>query len=60
MNPNVASLIRHGLSAAGGFLVAKGMVSFDQVNEIAGAIITLTGIGWSVFKNKKTADKKPE
>ncbi len=60
MNPNVASLIRHGLSAAGGFLVAKGMISLDQVNEIAGAIITLAGIGWSVFKNKKTDDKKPE
>ena len=59
MNPNIASLIRHGLSAAGGFLVAKGMVSLDQINEIAGAIITLAGIGWSVFKNKKS-DKKPE
>jgi hypothetical protein len=35
------------------------MVSFDQVNEIAGAVITLAGIGWSVFKNKK-AEKKAE
>jgi hypothetical protein len=35
------------------------MVSLDQINEIAGAIITLAGIGWSVFKNKKS-DKKPE
>ena len=59
MNPNVASLIRHGLSAAGGFLVAKGMVTLDQVNEIAGAVITLAGIGWSVFKNKNTPPAPP-
>jgi hypothetical protein len=54
MNPNVASLIRHGLSAAGGFLVAKGMVSADQVNELAGALITVLGIVWSIKKNKNT------
>jgi hypothetical protein len=54
MNPNVASLIRHGLSAAGGFLVAKGLVSADQVNELAGALITVLGIVWSIKKNKNT------
>jgi uncharacterized membrane protein YebE (DUF533 family) len=59
MNPNVASLIRHGLSAAGGFLIAKGVVTLDQVNEVVGAIIALAGVGWSVFKNKKTDKKAP-
>lgn len=54
MNPNLASLIRHGLSAAGGFLVAKGLVSADQVNELAGALITVLGIVWSIKKNKNT------
>jgi hypothetical protein len=54
MNPNVASLIRHGLSAAGGFLVAKGLISADQVNELAGALITVLGIVWSIKKNKNT------
>jgi hypothetical protein len=54
MNPNVSSLIRHGLSAAGGFLVAKGLVSADQVNELAGALITVLGIVWSIKKNKNT------
>jgi len=54
MNPNVSSLIRHGLSAAGGFLVAKGLISADQVNELAGALITVLGIVWSIKKNKNT------
>ncbi len=54
MNSNLASLIRHGLTAAGGFLVAKGLASTDQVGEIAGAIVTLIGVTMSIIKNKNT------
>ena len=53
MNPNLASLIRHGLTAAGGFLVAKGLASADQVGELAGALVTVIGVVLSVLKNKK-------
>ena len=51
MNPNIASLIRLALTAAGGFLVAKGVASAEQVAEVAGAVITLIGVGWSIKKN---------
>jgi hypothetical protein len=54
MNPNIASLIRHGLTAAGGFLVAKGLASADQVGELAGAAVTIVGVVLSMLKNKKT------
>jgi hypothetical protein len=54
MNDSIKSVIRHGLSFGGGFLVAKGLLSADQVNELAGAIITVMGIVWSIRKNKKT------
>jgi len=53
MNPNLASLIRHGLTAAGGFLVAKGLASADQIGELAGALVTVIGVVLSVLKNKK-------
>ena len=53
MNPNLSSLIRHGLTAAGGFLVAKGLASADQVGELAGAVVTLIGLVLSMLKNKK-------
>ena len=53
MNPNLSSLIRHGLTAAGGFLVAKGLASSDQVGELAGAIVTIAGLVLSMLKNKK-------
>jgi hypothetical protein len=53
MNDSIKSVIRHGLSFGGGFLVAKGLLSADQVNELAGALITVMGIIWSIRKNKK-------
>lgn len=54
MTPTIASLVRHGLTAAGGFLIAKGLASAGQVDELAGAIVTLVGVVWSLVKNKNT------
>jgi len=59
MNPNLSSLIRHGLTAAGGFLVAKGLASADQVGELAGAIVTIAGLVLSMLKNKKATVSTP-
>ena len=59
MNDSIKSIVRHGLSFGGGFLVAKGLVTADQANELAGAVITLLGVFWSVFKNSKTPPAPP-
>jgi hypothetical protein len=59
MNDSIKSVIRHGLSFGGGFLVAKGFLSADQVNELAGAIITVMGIVWSIRKNRQSAAAAP-
>lgn len=59
MNPNLTSLIRHGLTAAGGFLVAKGLASADQVAELAGAAVTIVGVVLSMLKNKKASPPAP-
>ncbi len=55
MNPNIASLLRHILTAAGGFIVAKGLASADQVAELAGAAVSISGVAWSIFNNKKAS-----
>lgn len=55
MNANLSSLIRHLLSAAGGFLVAKGLASADQIAELSGAAVSIIGIAWSMFNNRKNA-----
>lgn len=59
MNPSIASLVRHGLTALGGFLIAKGMASAGQVDELAGAIVTIAGVIWSLVKNKNTPPTPP-
>jgi hypothetical protein len=53
MNDSVKSLVRHILSAAGGFLVAKGLVSADQLPEVVGAVITLVAAAWGIMSKKK-------
>lgn len=53
MNDSIKSLVRHILSAAGGFLVAKGLVSADQLPEVVGAVITLAAAAWGVWSKKK-------
>jgi len=53
MNDSIKSLIRHVLSAAGGYLVAKGLVSADQLPEIVGAVITLVAAAWGYFSKTK-------
>jgi len=55
MNDSIKSLIRHVLSAAGGFLVAKGLVSADQLPEVVGAVITLVAAAWGIMSKKKAA-----
>jgi len=59
MNTTISSLIRHGLTAAGGFLVAKGLASADQVAELAGAAATVIGTIWSIWKNRKPITPPP-
>mgnify|MGYP001191656299 FL=1 len=59
MNSNLASLLRHILTAAGGFLVAKGLASADQLAELVGAVVSIAGVGWSVYNNKKAAKDSP-
>lgn len=59
MNDTIASLVRHGLTAAGGFLVAKGLASSDQVGQLAGAIATVIGTVWSIWKNRKPVTPPP-
>lgn len=57
MSESIKSVIRHVLSAAGGYLVAKGLVSTDQLPEIIGAIITIGSAIWGVMSKKKYSDK---
>lgn len=55
MNEKVSGLIRHALTAIGGFVVAKGLIEESLVQDAIGAILTLVGVVWSVVAKKKAA-----
>lgn len=46
-------LIRHLLTFAGGYLVAKGLLDEATMNEIAGAAMTIIGGIWSTLSPEK-------
>jgi hypothetical protein len=50
----ILAVVRHTLTFLGGILVVKGTIDESTVNEIAGSLVTLTGLIWSI------ADKKPK
>lgn len=56
MKDIITGLIRHALTAAGGGLVAHGLVSTGQVETISGAILAIIGVVWSVIV-KKVSEK---
>jgi len=46
-------IVRHILTAAGGALVAKGMIGEGELELVVGAIITLAGVAWSAIAKRK-------
>jgi hypothetical protein len=45
-------IIRHVLTFAGGFVVAKGWIDEQTMLELSGGIITIVGAIWSVVDKK--------
>ena len=46
-------VVRHLLTAGGGALVTKGVVSDGQLELAIGAIFTIAGVIWSALAKKK-------
>lgn len=46
MKNTILSILRHGLTFAGGLLVTKGLLSDGTANEVAGALTTTVGLIW--------------
>lgn len=53
----IGSILRHGLSALGAYMVTKGYVDADTVaglvEQLLGGILAVGTIGWSVYRSKK-------
>jgi len=42
-------LIRHGLTLGAGWLFANGLVDKSDTEKLISAVMTLVGIGWSIY-----------
>ena len=56
----IFGIIRHALTAAGGALVAKGVIDEAGLTEAVGALITLLGVAWSAMDKKQDAPAEIE
>lgn len=55
MGPMILGIARHLLTAAGGALVARGMIDAGNAEAAIGAVVTLIGIGWSMIEKRLRA-----
>ena len=54
----VLGIVRHLLTAVGGWLIATGAIDESLAAESSGAIITLVGVIWSLLA-KRSAGSSP-
>lgn len=47
-------IIRHILTVLGGGFVADGWLTDNELNSAVGAILTLIGVGWSIWQKSRT------
>lgn len=48
----ILGVVRHGLTAAGGALVAQGLGDEDIIQEAIGVIIAIVGLVWSIVEKR--------
>ena len=48
----ILGLVRHILTFGGGYVIAKGLISESNLNEILGSVMGLIGSIWSVQQKK--------
>jgi hypothetical protein len=51
----VLGIVRHLLTALGGYLIATGAMEETLVAEATGAVLTLAGVVWSVVAKNQPA-----
>ena len=56
----ILALIRHGLTLIGGWLLARGILDDPAtVEAFVGAILTLVGIAWSIWRKYRRINPPP-
>lgn len=53
MNPLVLGILRHGLTLAGGVLVARGYGNDETVQQIVGGLVSAASVGWMAWDKRR-------
>jgi hypothetical protein len=48
----IGSVIRHMLTTAGGYFVSRGLIDASQVEPLAGSLLIIGGIVWSIWQKR--------
>lgn len=48
----VLGVVRHILTFGGGIVAAKGWADAATMSEVVGALMTIIGVGWSIWAKK--------
>jgi hypothetical protein len=51
----IGSLVRHLLTTAGGYLVSRGLIDASQVEPLAGSLLIVGGVIWSIWQKRLAA-----
>lgn len=52
MKEAIFGVIRHAVTTAGGAIVANGLVTSAQLETLAGALVIVAGVIWSIVEKK--------
>lgn len=52
-SPIALAFFRHALTFAGGLAVSGGWLDDQAFQSVAGALVTLGGVGWSVYDKRQ-------
>jgi hypothetical protein len=55
MNEKILSTIRHILTFAGGYVVAKGWIDTPGMESLIGGVMAAVGLVWSIMRHKTPA-----
>lgn len=48
----VMGVVRHILTAGGGYFVGQGLLTGDMLVEVVAGVVTLIGVVWSVWDKR--------
>ncbi len=48
MKESILGIVRHAMTAGGGYFVGNGMIDTSQAETLTGAAVAIAGVIWSV------------